>query len=95
MWIAGQSTEDSHFGLHSGLLRTRLSTSDQSKAEAWLDIWNMFRHRTTYAYHVSRHQPMQSLGNDEVDTSAQIRWAEDSLAENTAQWLHKKLQHVR
>lgn len=40
----------------------------------WLDIWNVVRYRTLYAYHISGHQPMQSLGNHEADTLAQIRW---------------------
>lgn len=38
--------------------------------DTWLDIWNIVRHRTVYTYHVSGHQPMQSLGNDEADALA-------------------------
>jgi len=37
---------------------------------------------------------MQSPGNDEANTLAQIWWLEDSPAENIAQLLHKKLQHA-
>lgn len=59
--------------------------------DMWVDIWNMVRHRTIQAYHISGHQSMQSPGNDEVNTFTQIRWLEDSPMENIAHWLHQKL----
>ena len=37
-----------------------------------LDKWNRIKHRTVRVYHVSGHQPLQSPGNDEADTLAQI-----------------------
>jgi len=60
----------------------------------WLDIWNTVKHRTVRVYHVSGHQPLWSLGNDEADTLARVRWIENSLSENTACWLHQKLRHA-
>ena len=59
----------------------------------WLDIWNTAKHRTVRVYHVSGHQPLQSLGN-EVNTLAQVRWIENSSSENIARWLHQKLWHA-
>ena len=38
--------------------------------DMWLDIWNTVKHRTVRVYHVSGHQSLQSLGNDEADTLA-------------------------
>lgn len=61
----------------------------------WVDIWNVARHRTVHAYHVSGHQSMHSPGNDEADTLTWIRWWDNSPTENMAHWLHQKLQHVR
>ena len=40
--------------------------------DMWPDIRNVVRHRTIQAYHVSGHQPLQSLGNDEADTPAMV-----------------------
>ena len=40
--------------------------------DMWLDIWNAVKHRTVHVYHVSGHQPLQSLGNDEADTLARL-----------------------
>lgn len=60
----------------------------------WLDIWNAVKHCTVRVYHVSVHQPLQSLGNDEADTLARIRWIKNSQSENTARWLHQKLRHA-
>uniref|UniRef100_A0A669QJJ3 ribonuclease H n=1 Tax=Phasianus colchicus TaxID=9054 RepID=A0A669QJJ3_PHACC len=61
--------------------------------DMWLDIWNTVKHRTMCVYHVSGHQPLQSPGNDEADTLAQVRWIENSPSENIAHWLHQKLRH--
>ena len=60
----------------------------------WLDIWNTVKHRTVCVYHISGYQPLQSLGNDEADTLARVRWIENSPSENIARWLHQKLQHA-
>ena len=38
--------------------------------DMWLDIWNTVKHRPVFVYHVSGHQSLQSLGNDEADTLA-------------------------
>ena len=62
--------------------------------DMWLDIWNTVKHRTVRVYHVSGHQSLQSLGNDEADTLARVQWIENSLSENIACWLHQKLRHA-
>lgn len=84
LWIAQWTTQD--LTIHAQTIWDR---------DMWLDIWNIVRHRTVYTYHVSGHQLMQSLGNDEADALAQIKWLEDSPADNIIQWLCKKLRHAR
>lgn len=84
LWIAQWTTQD--LTIHAQTIWSR---------DMWLDIWNIVRHRTVYTYHVSGHQLMQSLGNDEADALAQIKWLEDSPADNIIQWLCKKLRHAR
>lgn len=67
-------TEDLNFRLPSGLLRTGLSMLQSTWGRnMWLDIWNLDKHRTVCACHVYRHQPMQSLRNDEANRLARIR----------------------
>ena len=60
----------------------------------WLDIWNTVKHRTVPVHHISGYQPLQSLGNDEADTLAQVQWIENSPSESIAHWLHQKLWHA-
>jgi len=62
--------------------------------DMWLDIWNTVKHRAVCVYHVSGHQPLQSPGNDEVDTLARVLWIENSWSENITCWLHQKLWHA-
>lgn len=65
-WIAGQSAEDLRFGLWSGPLRIGLPKPDQSGAETYGWIYGTWLGIELYmpTMYVSRHQPMQSLGNE-------------------------------
>ena len=60
----------------------------------WLDIWNVVKPRTIHVYHVSGHQHLQSPGNDEANTLAEVQCTEGSTSENIAHWLHQKLWYA-
>ena len=83
LWIAQWATQD--WTIHARPIWGK---------DMWVDIWNVVRHRTVRAYHVSGHQPLQSPGNDEADTLARVRWLGSTPSEDIAHWLHRKLRHA-